>query len=217
MIPNVFTRTLAALNATSIAASQSPGAGAINIANITSGVTLDVQRRVVLNSGGNDSGITFTIIGTNQVGSPITDTITGGNATVAVSNQDFLTVTGITHSGSVASTITAGTGSTGSSLWQYINWNSVPNNLSIAVELRTGSANFTIEHTYDDPNILPGTGGLNLAGLTYALPWPDPTINGASGSAETSYQIPIVAWRLTTNSGTGTLVCRALQSGLGSP
>jgi hypothetical protein len=215
--PNTFIRALAASNATNIAASQSPGAGAINIANITSGVTLDTQRRVVLVSGGNDSGITFTINGTNQVGVPISDTITGGNATAAVSKQDFLTVTGITHSGSVASTLTAGTGNTGSSLWQIINWNAVPINLTIAVELRSGSANFTIEHTYDAPDILPGAGGLNAAGLTYPFAWPDPTINGASAAAETSYQIPILAWRLTTNSGTGTLVCRSLQSGLGSP
>ena len=214
--PNIFTRVLAASNVTAVSPSQSPGAGVITI-NTTAGVVLDVQRRIVLTSGSNDSSITFTIAGTNQVGAPITDTITGGNATAVVSNQDFLTVTGITHSGSVAGTFTAGTNGQGSSLWQIINWNSVPNNLSIAVELRSGAANFTVEHTYDDPNILPGTGGLNLAGLTYAYPWPDPTINGASGSAETSYQIPILAWRLTTNSGTGTLVCRSLQSGLGSP
>jgi hypothetical protein len=217
--PIIFTRVLAASNATAIAASQSPGSGGITISNVTSGVTLDAQRRVIITSGGNDTGVNFTVIGTNQVGASISDTFAGtnGTATPAQSNLDFLTVTGITHSGSVASTLTAGTNGVGSSLWQIINWNVTPTDLAISVELRSGAANFTVEHTYDDPNILPGTGGLNASGLAYALPWPDVTINGLSATVESSSQNPILAFRLTTNSGTGTLVCRAMQSGLGSP
>lgn len=217
--PIIFTRTLAASAATGVSASQSPGAGAIliNGTKAAGGVaTLDVQRRILLTSGGDDSGITFTIFGTNQSGSPIHDTIAGGNPT-SQSNLDFLTVTSITHTGSVAGTLTAGTNGVGSSQWQILNWNQYPMDLSISVELRTGAANFTIEHTYDDPNILPGTGGVNASGLPYALAWPDATVNAASATIETAYQIPILAFRLTTNSGTGTLVCRAIQSGLGSP
>ena len=215
-LPNTFTRTLAASAANSISLSQSPGTAAITLNGSTAGV-LDVQRRVIIVSGGNDSGIKFTVNGTNQAGFPISDTFAGSNAGTAQSNLDFLTVTSVTQSGSVASTITIGTNSVGSSLWQIINWNAVPTNLTIAVELRTGAVNFTVEHTYDDPNILPGTGGLNAAGKAFPTPWPDATINGASATIETAYQVPILAWRLTTNSGTGTLVCRALQSGLGSP
>jgi len=215
--PIIFTRSLAASNATSIAASQSPGAGTIAIANTTSGVTLDVQRRISIVSGGNDSGINFTVNGTNQSGAPISDTIAGGNATAVQTNQDFLTVTSIGHTGSVASTLTAGTNGVGSSQWQILNWFDTTPVLNIAVEIRTGTANYTIEYTLDDPNILPGTGGLNASGLPYAFPFPDPVLAGNSTTGHTSYQIPILAFRMTTNSGTGTLVCRAIQSGLGSP
>lgn len=218
--PIIFTRTMAASAATNIALSQSPGAGAITIngSAATGGVaTLDVQRRVILTSGGNDTGITFTVKGTNQSGAPISDSFAGASGGAAQSNLDFLTVTSITHTGSVATTLTAGTNGVGSSPWQILNWNQYPMDLTVSVELRSGAANFTIEHTYDDPNILPGTGGLNASGLAYALPWPDATVNGASATIETSYQIPILAFRLTTNSGTGTLVTRAIQSGLGSP
>lgn len=217
--PIIFTRSLAAAAANNIAASQSPGAAALTIngSAATGGVaTLDTQRRVLLTSGGNDSGLTFTVTGTNQAGNTITDSFAGGNPT-AQSNLDFQTVTSITHTGSVASTITAGTNGVGSSLWQILNWNQYPMDLTVSVELRTGAANFTIEHTYDDPNILPGTGGLNASGLAYPLAWPDATINQAAVTIETAYQVPILAFRLTTNSGTGTLVCRAIQSGLGSP
>jgi hypothetical protein len=219
-LPNTFTRALAVAAANNVSASQSPAAGAIliNGSAASGGVaTLDIQRRIIITSGGNDSGINFTVKGTNQAGFPISDTFAGTNAGVAQSNLDFLTVTAVTASGSVASTITVGTNTVGSSLWQIINWNAVPTNLTIAVELRSGAVNYTVEHTYDDPNILPGTGGLNAAGLTYPRPWPDQNLNGATATGETAYQVPILAWRLTTNSGTGTLVCRALQSGLGSP
>jgi len=210
--PNVFTRLLTALNTTVIAASQSPGTGTITL--VSTPVTLDTQRRVAIYSGGNDTAITFTIIGTNQSGAPVQDTITGGNttATPAVSNQDFLTVSSILHSGTVTSTLTAGTGSTGSSLWQIVNWNATPSNIGFFIEQRAGANTFALEGTLDDPNILPGTGGLNAAGLTYPSPF-----TMASNTGTATITMPIVAWRLTTNTGTGTLVIRALQAGLGSP
>lgn len=216
-LPIIFTRFLAADNSTAIAISQSPGTAALTLVSTTAPVKLDVQRRVAITSGGNDSGITFTVVGTNQVGAPISDTFAGANATTAQSNQDFLTVSSIVPSANVSSTVTAGTNGVGSSLWQILNWFDTTPVLNIAVELRTGAANYTIEYTLDDPNILPGTGGLNASGLPYALPFPDPTLNGASATGHTSYQIPVLAYRLTTNSGTGTLVCRGIQSGLGSP
>lgn len=207
--PTVISRALAAANATAIAVSQSPGTGTITL--VSTPVTLDVQRRVLLTSGGNDAGITFTVVGTNQVGVPITDTFAGANGT-SQSNLDFLTVSNITHTGTVASTLTAGTGNTGSSLWQIVNWNPTPVNIGYVIEARSGTATFALELTLDDPNILPGTGGLNAAGLAYPLA---STVTTAIGT--TTLTMPIVAWRLTTNSGTGTLVTRALQAGLASP
>ncbi len=215
--PVVFTQTLAASASTAVAASQSPGAGAITINGslATGGVaTLDAQRRVVLTSGGNDSGINFTVVGTNGAGNPITDTFAGGNGTASngVSNLDFKTITSIGHTGSVASTLTVGTGNTGSSLWQITNWNATPENWTFVIESRSGTATLALEYTLDDPNILPGTGGLNAAGLAYPLAT---TITTAIGAV--NFTTPMVAWRLTTNSGTGTLVIRALQAGLASP
>ena len=218
-LPNIFTQALVAASANNIAVSQSPGAGAITLngSTVTGGVaTLDTQRRILITSGSSDAGITFTVNGTNGAGFPISDTFAGG-ATTAQSNLDFKTVTSVTHTGSVASTITIGTNGVGSSLWQIVNWNAYPPNIAVAVQLVSGAANFTVEHTYDDPNILPGTGGLNAAGFTYPVPWPDATLNSASASGETQINTPVTAWRLTTNSGTGTLVVRGLQDGISSP
>jgi hypothetical protein len=216
-LPIVFTRTLAASNNTAVAASQSPGAGVIALNTTT--VILDTQRRIILTSGGNDTGINFTVFGTNQAGFPIQDTFAGtnGTATPAQSNLDFLTVTNITHSGSVASTLLAGTNGVGSSLWNIVNWHADPQSLGFVVELRSGSANFTMQYTFDDPNILPMTGGLNAAGLAFPLALNLATVTNATATIDSVFSSPVVAFRLLTNSGTGTLVFRGLQAGLGSP
>lgn len=212
-LPIVITQTLAAASANNISASQSPGAGAIliNGSAASGGVaTLDIQRRVLVTSGGSDAGITFTVKGTNQAGNPISDTFAGG-AVTAQSNLDFKTVTSVTHTGSVASTITIGTSAVGSSLWQITNWNVNPY-YGFYIESRSGTATFALEYTYDDPNILPMTGGLNAAGLAFPTPT---TLTTAIGTA--SLTVPFVAWRLTTNTGTGTMVVRGMESGLGTP
>ena len=213
-LPVTFTRVLAASNNTAVAASQSPGAGVIALNTTT--VILDTQRRIILTSGANDTGINFTVFGTNQAGFTIQDTFAGtnGTATPAQSNLDFLTITNITHSGSVAGTLLAGTNGVGSSMWQIINFNTTPINMGFVVEARTGTANFTLEYTLDDPNILPMTGGLNAAGLAFPLPI---AIASSTATLATSFITPFFAWRLTTNSGTGTLVARAIESGLASP
>lgn len=213
--PNVFTRTLAASNATAISASQSPGAGLITRVSTT--VILDTQRRIAFSSGGDDSGITFTVFGTNQAGFPISDTFAGANATTYQSNLDFKTVTNVTHSGSVASTLTVGTNSVGSSLWQITNFNCDPEAIGFVVELRSGAATFTVEYTFDDPNILPGTGGLNASGLAFPLARSLATVTNSTATVDAAFTTPILAYRLTTTVGTGTLVFRGLQMGLGSP
>lgn len=141
-----------AISAVNIAASQSPGAGAITLvsssgAGITvstsitradtgaavtgllaidtamSGVgfgqdatinmwdpTKAISRSVRITSGGNDTGITFTVSGYDLYGYPVTETITGANATVALGVKAFKYISGVTHTGTVAGTVTIGTG-----------------------------------------------------------------------------------------------------------
>ena len=143
-----------AISAVNIAASQSPGAGAINLVSSSgAGITvlataftalpslntipvgalaLDgnpgyqifgtrdrtgfydhttfLARNVRITSGGNDSGITFTVKGFDVYGFPQTATVTGANVGVASTTKAFKWVTSVTHTGSVAGTVTIGTG-----------------------------------------------------------------------------------------------------------
>lgn len=213
--PITFTKQLVAANATLIAASQSPGTAALTLTSST--VIVDVAtasnvaagRRVILTSGGNDSGITWTVVGTNASGNRITDTFAGANAGVAQSTSDFVTVTSITPSAAVATTVTAGTNGVGSSPWVFWNWlGNSPLNIGVAVELVSGAVNFTVQHTYDDPNALP-------PGVTHPLPFNFPAITGASATVDGSYTTPITATRVLINSGTGVIRVRFLQAGIG--
>lgn len=69
-----------------------------------------LSRNVRIVSGGNDTGITFTVNGFDYYGFPMTEAITGANAGTASGKKAFKWVTGVTHTGSVASTVTIGTG-----------------------------------------------------------------------------------------------------------
>jgi len=156
----VLDATPATLSAVNIAASQSPGAGAITLVSTTgagvtvtsaaqympaSGVTIPagtlaldgatgfigygrasnansgqyeisaydpstlLSRAIRLVSGSNDSGITFTVSGWDIYGFPMTETITGANAGTANGAKAWKYISGITHTGTVAGTLTIGT------------------------------------------------------------------------------------------------------------
>lgn len=114
---NIVPATLAANN---LSVSASPGAGAIVLAagagvtavvdaSGTTRYTLDVPRAIRYVSGSDDSGITFTATGYDFYGQPQTETTTGSNAGTATGKKAWQSITGITHSGSVAGTLTVGT------------------------------------------------------------------------------------------------------------
>lgn len=71
--------------------------------------SLLLSRTIRLVSGGNDSGITFTVSGYDIYGVAMTETITGANAGTASGAKAWKFITGVTHTGSVAGTLTIGT------------------------------------------------------------------------------------------------------------
>jgi len=218
--PKVFTKQLAAASSNSIALSQSPGTASLTLngAAVSGGVaTIDaataansaVGRRVIITSGGNDSGINWTVVGTGPSGSAISDTFAGSNGGAAQSNLDFVTVSSITPSAAVATTAIAGTNGVGSSQWWPLNWDVTSvMNVGYAVEVVSGAVNFTIQHTYDDPNNL-------LGGSLFPLAFNSPVVAAATANADGIYTGPIAAIRVLINSGAGEIRVRVLQSGIG--
>ena len=163
-----------------------------------------IGRRVALAYTGTSA---FTIVGTNSNGNVITDTLASA-ASTNQSNLDFVTVTSITAGSSITGA-TAGTNGVGSSPWWTTNFYSNNDvNIGIDVEVVTGSVNYTIQHTFDDPNNL-------FDSITYPLPANHPVLNQQNATLDGAYTTPISAARVLINSGTGQIRVRFLQSGIG--
>lgn len=207
--PIVRNITLSAPQAAGLALTQSLGAAGPLLLNgplITSGnpvvATLDTQRRVGITSGGNDTGITWTIVGTgrlangsvNQPNPPLTETIAGANTGLtAQTTQDFSAVYSITGSGATASTVTAGTTGTASSHWVPWDVNALlPFQVSADGEVLSGSPTWQLDITYDDVQ------GLWLPpNITWprAIAWPN--LTGKTSEAFDIIGLPVRASRLT--------------------
>ena len=72
-------------------------------------VTNSSGRITEITSGGDDSGISFTVVGTDVTGTAMTESITGADTGAATGSKFFKTVTSITAVGDPAGTVIAGT------------------------------------------------------------------------------------------------------------
>ena len=68
----------------------------------------NIGQIITITSAGDDTGITFTIVGTDAVGDAQTEAVTGANADVASSSGYYNTVASITTSASSDAAVTAG-------------------------------------------------------------------------------------------------------------
>jgi len=95
-----------------IITATTPGAqGAITLDGtlVTSSVaTLPSQREVLVYSDADDSGVTFTVVGTDNAGASVTEVITGPSTTTVYSTSTFKTVTSCTISGAGTGNIEVG-------------------------------------------------------------------------------------------------------------
>lgn len=108
------------LQVNNVSLSASPGAAALVIAagtgttaktvNGQAVVQVDCPRVLRITSGGNDSGITFNVVGYDQYGVPMTENITGANAGIATGKKAWFSIFSIIGSAAVASTCSVGTG-----------------------------------------------------------------------------------------------------------
>jgi|TARA_R110000851_G_scaffold311345_1_gene471484 hypothetical protein len=94
----------------SVAASVGNNAALVIGGALTSGgsVTLSHGRIVTILSAGDDSGISFTVTGTDVNSDAQTESITGANAGTATGSKYFLTISGISAVGNPAGNVSAG-------------------------------------------------------------------------------------------------------------
>lgn len=215
--PTTISLQLPAAVANGVALSQTPG-GARNLtlsgSLATAGVAnLVVAQRVGVTSSGNDATVVFTIYGTDREGNVINEAITGVNTATVFTQRNFLTVTRVAVSAGTAGAITVGTVGVGSTPWQLFDMMIAPFFVSQAGRLVSGTATFTFEHTYDDPNAaIYGT----IAPQSNQPPWawPDATLANVATSGESPLTQTCFAGRFTINSGTGVVQGQWIQAGI---
>lgn len=203
MNPIRYTLSLGAASANAIALTQTPtGNLTLNGALVSGGVaTLDVGRRVLITNNGDNSGVTFAIYGTNQTGNVIQETLAGANATTVQSLLDYKTVTRISISSPSTGSLTVGTSSVGSTPWILTNYQMVPVSIGLFCVV-AGTVNYTVEYCGDDiQNSIP-------------TPLPHPYLTSKTTTEYSDISYPVVAYRLTVNSGPGSVQFTGIQSGI---
>ena len=91
-----------------------------------------------------------------------------------------------------------GAGSSGAIV---VNTNISPVNIGFGV-LVSGTVNYTVQHTFDDP----------ADGFTTWFP--HPTIASQATNQDGNYAFPVTGIRLTVNSGGGTATLKLVQAGI---
>lgn len=186
-----------------ITAITASGAAAGNVSvGLQGSATLDKPRRILITSAGNDSGITFTVHGTDWNNNPISQTVTGANAGTAVTTLDFATVSRINASAATAGAVTVGTNGVAASRPVFLDtFGDSPITTQVSV---TGTVNYTVQYTLENPNTV-GLANVN---------WIDHTDTALVGATATKagYLVSIAAaQRVVLNSGTGSITMTVVQ------
>lgn len=212
--PIVTSVTLVAAAATGVGVAQVlPGLSGLSLVlngtKVTAGVAVfDAPRRVALLSGGNDSGITFTVTGTGGswlANTAISEVVAGTNGSTAVTKQDFLTVTSVVASGASAGNVTVGTNGTGSGPW--VIWDSFTSDFQVSCfgVVLSGAPTWGVEYTYDD------VFGLWLPPATIPRALPLAAMTGLLGTADGALTNGCRASRLTLSAVGGVQLTQQQQ------
>jgi hypothetical protein len=208
---SVTAGALTAGSANAIALSQTPTAAlTLNGSLVTAGIVyLLTPRRVLITTTGNESANFFTITGTNQSGNKISEVLAGANAGTSQSVLDYFTVTSIVAKSAAAAALTVGTNGVGGSPWVRLDsWA----NSFIAVQcVVSGTVNYTVQQTLDDPN--DPSFPVSPALMTW-INNSDPVVVNSTTSQQTNYVFTPVYVRIVINSGTGTVTTTLSQSGV---
>jgi len=106
-----ITAAAADTNGLSVAAAVGNNAALVLGGALASGgaVTFDQPRNITILSAGNDAAKSFTVVGTDETATAVTESITGANAGTATGTTHFATIASITAVGNPAGNVSAGT------------------------------------------------------------------------------------------------------------
>lgn len=185
-------------------------AGAITVGHYGA-TTLDTARRVIITSGGNDTGLTFTLSGTDWNNQPISEAITGASGGVASSVLSYKTVTSLSSSGAVATTVTIGTNTVADSQWFPFDAYAASAPTAVQV-VASGTVNFTVQQTLDNPTSQ-GNPAITLPSQVTWVNHPDTALVAATGTVQGNYAYAPALAKVVLNSGSGSVAATFIQAG----
>ena len=210
--PQSVSIVLAAASATAACQSQTPlaaGPLVINGSSASGGVaTFDVARRVIATTNNPaDNGTTLALTGKDRGGHAIFETLVLNSTTAPFTFQDFLSVSIARISAGTTGTVSLGTNGVASAAWLPVDPHIIGFSVGIQVSFAGNTASIAIEGTEDDPDrayfdALPsGTGVNTAAATTWIVPVAFPLNTAVTSDLLTGTIIPMIALRLTINSG----------------
>ena len=189
--------------ASSIAAA---GTVTLNGSLVSSGTaTLDQPRRVLFTSTGDDSGITFTVTGTDWNNMPASEVLTGANATTTYTVYDYKTVTSVVASGASAGNVSIGTNAVASSRPVFLDLYA---DSSTYIQTDTGGSaaiTYTIQLSGDNPNNAQiGIGTEDYVDTRWVNSGTAALVNATSSQNANQAGVPTMIRCLISNAGSNT-------------
>jgi hypothetical protein len=157
-------------------------------------LTFSTPQHVTVTVTSNETGETFTVVGTDRYDNVMTETLAGPNSSVVLGTKNFKTVTSITGTAD-ATGVTAGVNGLCESGWYVINYRG--GDFNVAIGCTTGGATYAMQHTFTQVQT---SGFLEDDATVYT----HSTITGETTNVDGNYTNPPVATRLAiTTSSTG--------------
>lgn len=169
--------------------------------------TLTTAQHVTVTTSSNETGQSFTVVGTDRYGKAMTEVLAGPNATVVAGTKNFASVTSITGTAD-ATGVTAGVNGTCESGWYVLNYRGLDFNVGFGVDLGT-SANLTyaVQHTFNNLFV---DGFLEDDAAVYT----NATVTGETTNQYGNYTNPPSAVRLAITAHTaGSATMRVISGG----
>lgn len=215
MQPYTITKTVTALDRDGISLSQTPGAAGnltITGAFASGGVaTIPTGQQIVgVYSGSNIAARVFTVYGTDDNGTVISETVTGVNNSTVSTLLNYRTITRVAIDAAAGGAVEVGITAVGSSppfpLEQHVS----PTDIALFVQIATSATvNCTVQYTPNDVFLL-----ANYKSST-GLIWVDHIVlAGVTANSDSNFTSPPAGVRLKINSGTDTAKLIIRQAGL---
>ncbi len=197
MRPIYQTISVTATDVDVIAVAQAP----IAAGNLTLTGTQPGGAQVIsITSDDDDSGVDFTIYGTNANDNAISEVVTGPNTATVESTLYFKTVSRIAISDASTGNVSAGVVDEGAGPWIPMDYIQVPFNVGFGCVV-TGTVDYTVQHAFDDPFVDAPT----FTAFDNAF------VAGETTNEDGNYAFPVRVIRLKINSGDGSVAFTVLQ------